>query len=135
MESISSLVRRLLPDRYEPLLLTFRANGEFRDGYEVIGDDEGGELCVQMTTGAVYSIDPTRELTTRFMNSSVPQLAHLIGAHVEYGRAISQTNREEEQLTIVELFRSQIASIDPRALDDPENWWSTIIEQILAGLL
>jgi hypothetical protein len=66
---IRDLVTSGLPGRYEHLLLTFygqecRPNGE----HVIIGDDYGTDLCVRLSDGAVYSIDPRKELPTRFMN-------------------------------------------------------------------
>jgi hypothetical protein len=44
-----------LPDRYEPLLLTFRLADVFQRGeYLIIGDDEGTDLCVQQSDGTVW---------------------------------------------------------------------------------
>jgi hypothetical protein len=127
LSEVCQLVAEQLPDKYEPGLLTFYHQGcRPRDDYVVIGDDYGTELCVRLSDGAVYSIDPEGSLPTRFMNSGIRQLAKFISIY-DAGRAETPTEpgwREAQRL------RNEMAAIDPKAVEDTENWWSSLLNQV-----
>ena len=125
-----------LPDRYEPLLLTFRLASAFPRGeYLVIGDDEGTDLCVRQSDGAVLAVDPEGHLPTRFINADVRKLALCIASYERYRLALEGLGSEEGELAAVTALEREIAAIDPAALEDPENWWSAILEQAEDGFL
>lgn len=125
-----------LPDRYEPLLLTFRLADAFQRGeYLIIGDDEGTDLCVQPSDGTVYSVDPAGYLRTRFMNTDVRKLALCIALYERYRAGLEGLESEKEGRAAVAGLRREIATVDPAALEDPESWWSVILEQAEDGLL
>ena len=122
----------MLPDRYEPLLLTFH-DPKIVDGGTVIGNDYGAQL--QLVDSEIISIAPDSNLPKRFVNSSTDQLAACIAAHADYGRAIDAADSEAEELAAVESFAATIRQIDPRCLAEPENWWAVIVEQMRDGQL
>jgi hypothetical protein len=130
---IRELVIERLPKRYEPLQLTFyhEKRGPAGD-YVLIGDDYGTQLCVHLTDGAVYSIDPESEYPTRFVNSGVHQLAKFIQTYQSYA-ALSKT--DAELVPVAARMRAELASLDSAAFSDSDNWWSLVLEQVEDGLL
>jgi hypothetical protein len=130
VSEIRDLVASRLPRRYEQLKLTFYAQ-ECRPKGEhvVIGDDYGTDLCVRLSDGAVYSIDPQGELPTRFMNSGIQQLARLI----EVSESFSDSPVTDTEI-LSRQMREALAQIDPKAFAHPENWWAVVLEQMACGL-
>jgi hypothetical protein len=102
------------------------------DGFITIGDDYGTELRVRMSDGAVYSIDPEGKLPTRFVNSSIKQLGECVDAFQLYLQAATIGDDTSE---LAQTLRSAVARIDEPALNNPQNWWSCIAEQVDDGLL
>jgi hypothetical protein len=122
----------MLPDIYEPLLLSFH-DPSIVDGATVIGNDYGTQF--RLVDSAIISVDPAAEVPARFVNSSVDQLSACIAAHIDYGRAIDAANDDEAEFSAVESFATTIQRIDPECLSNPENWWAVIVEQMRNGQL
>ena len=122
-----------LPTEYEPLLLTFY-HPTLRVVHEhvVIGTDGGTELHVDIENGHVLSVGYS---TTRFVNSSIEQLARGIAAYVRYADQVAAVDDEAAAHQLVQQLRSELASIDNAAIIDPDSWWSLILEQADHGLL
>jgi len=116
-----------LPDRFEPLLLSFCEKlhtltlGEQQ--LLVLGDDEGTKLCLR-SDGCVLSVDPEGELPTRFVNASPGKLARCIGLYQSFVALEDDAPRVEGK-----TLREALAAIDPLALEDEESWWSLILEE------
>lgn len=120
------------------LLLTFYSSGvttprrERRARFLIIGDDYGTQLGLKEQTGEVFSIGLGS--ISRFINSSILTMLLFLAIYMtEQPELIEAT--DEEVLAIVERMRAIFRDIDGRALDDPENWWSVILEQTEQGLL
>jgi hypothetical protein len=129
-------IKAQLPRSYEPLLLTFYGSESRRtDDLLVIGDDYGTELCLNLTDGCIYSIDPEKKLATRFVNSNVECLGKFLTLYEEREKELRETLNEKDQDQIVRRLREQFVVIDAPALAEPENWWSVILEQKEQGLL
>lgn len=122
----------MLPEQYEPLLLTFH-DPEIVNGNVVIGSDYGTEL--RMVDSAIISVDPTATLPDRFMNSSLDQLAACLETHDKFTRTVDAAGNEKAELLAVDAFVLAIGQIDPVCISDPENWWAFVIEQIQTGNL
>lgn len=134
LPQVEAAVARL-PERYEPLLLTFhRAPLKVVHGVVVIGTDEGTEFQVDLSDGRVSSVDPAGDLPSRFVSSSVSQLADAIAVYREYAAGV-QGARDEEARRLVEELRRRLSEVDAAATRDPEAWWSVILEQTEDGLL
>jgi hypothetical protein len=130
VDEIRELVAKRLPSRYGPLELTFygpraRPNADL----VIIGDDRGTDLCVSLADGTVYSVDPQRELPTRFVNSSIEEFARFI--EVSENVSIAENTDGE---AVARLMREALAKIDPAAFSNPENWWAVVLEQMAYGL-
>jgi hypothetical protein len=136
LESVRDEVISKLPLKYEPLLLSFYGSQATKaENWIIFGDDYGTKLHLSLSDGHIQSIDVEGKHLSRFMNSSIGQLSAFIK---EYDHA--QENRQkaltdDEQKRFLESFRANLKSIDASALDNPDNWWSTIIEQMEDGLL
>ncbi len=127
---ISELVSIHLPNRYEPLLLTFYHNAcRATDEYVIIGDDYGTDLCARLSDGAVLSIDPQKEFPTRFVNSGIQQLAQFIEISKSFG-----DSKITDSAALAQQMQETLAKIDPKAFCDPDNWWAVVLEQLAYGL-
>ena len=118
----------MIPDDYEPLLLTFH-DVRLVDGASVIGDDAGGQL--ELDGDRIISRDPTGQLPTRFVNSSLQQLQSCINAH----RVYADTVRDDDGGAAAAVFADAIRRIDAECSAHPENWWAVVVEQTHDGLL
>ena len=118
----------LIPNDYEPLLLTFH-DVQVVDGALVIGDDGGGRL--ELDGDRIFSRDPTGQLPTRFVNSSLQQLQSCIDAH----RVYAGTVRDDGNGLAAGVFAAVIRRIDVECFAAPENWWAVVVEQTRDGLL
>lgn len=130
LQSVRAETAARLPAEVPPLLLTFYGMASQQVGnVVVIGDDYGAKLHLDLITGRIDAVAEAGDLPTRFMNSSIAQLA---GCLAEYERAATQRPQaatDEARLALIDTLRLQFAAIDPAALADPENWWATILEQ------
>ncbi|MFD5319288.1 SUKH-4 family immunity protein, partial [Streptomyces sp. NPDC127098] len=107
--------------------------------YLVLGSDFGQQLCVQYGTAHVVAVplegSPDGQPSpARFVNTSLPQFARcmaLLGRmwRLRYGLDPEQAGRWTTD------FQAELASLDPQAVLDPENWWSVLLEQMWDGLL
>jgi hypothetical protein len=125
---IRELVSSRLPGRYAPLQLTFYGQeSRLKGGHVIIGDDYGTDLCVRLSDGAVYSIDPKDELPTRFVNSGIEQLAKFIEVSESFSKVAG------DSAVISQSMRAVPAKIDPKPFSDSESWWSVVLEQMADG--
>ena len=135
-EALRELVQSRLPRQYEPLLLSFGGGAAGTQGDRVpIGDDYGTTLCCDLGSGHVLSVDADGKLPTRFVNSGIEELGQFIDEYEEVRQRLHGTPGEAEQLQLASGLRSRLLEIDPRALAEPDHWWSVICEQLEAGLL
>jgi hypothetical protein len=133
LQTIEAAVARL-PERYEPLLLTFyRAPLTLVDSAVVVGTDDRTQFRVDLTGGRVSAIDPEGELPPRSVNSSLDTLADALAAYRDYAALVRDVD-DDEAARLVEALRRRLA-IDTGAISDPHGWWSLILEQAEDGLL
>ena len=116
----------------------FRDHDNFIDtdlscSYTVIGNDYGTDLCID-SKGEIISLDPDHELPTRFINQDLKSFLKFLNLFTVYYTKIGEAG-EEEQIQILEEMKGEFNRIDSRALDNEENWWSVILEQIEMGLM
>ncbi|MDE5893611.1 MAG: SUKH-4 family immunity protein [Acetatifactor sp.] len=102
-------------------------------GYTVIGNDYGTDICID-SKGEVISLDPERELPTRFINRDLEAFLKFLGIFTAYYMKACEAD-EEEQIRILEEVKEEFNKVDSRALDYEDNWWSVILEQIEMGLM
>lgn len=118
-----------LPAAYEPLLLTLH-KPQVVNGRTLIGDDYGTQL--ELISEVLYSIDPEGVIPRRFVNSSLAAFAECIEAHrnLYADRTTISSADEADEAAIVEAFAAALAEIDSKAIADPDNWWSLVVEDL-----
>jgi hypothetical protein len=132
--TIKEIFAARLPDKYEPLLLTFYGNATSEIGNLIVfGDDSGTNICLNLDDGFVYSVDLKNELPTRFVNTDVDCLGKFLFAHQRYASEVVKIDTDGEQLKIVKRLREELVGIDSKAFDEPENWWAVVLEQMEDG--
>ncbi len=97
-----TIITAELPQIYEPLLLTFYRVPQREGDWIVIGNDWATELRVD-AAGAVYSFDFLSEKGSRFVNSSVRQLARFIEAHQDF--VVQPLTANTDRQAAFNLFR------------------------------
>lgn len=109
----------------------------FFDRYRPIGVDTATTICLdERDKGRIYAVDIDGAIPTRFMNSSVPQLAEFLlvfrdGAGVTLPTLASEKELEASAQALEEQFRR----IDPAVFSDEDNWWPLILTQRRDGML
>jgi len=135
-KELREFVAESLPRKYEPLSLTFYGRDVRENGDLIIfGDDYGTNLCLSLSQGFIYSVDPKNEVPTRFVNTNVECLAKSLFVHQQYANQVAITASEVEQLTILRKLRDELIQIDARVFNHTENWWAVVLEQSENGLL
>lgn len=99
----------------------------------IIGHDYGTDICID-SNGEIISSDPEQELPTRFINKDLKTFLEFLNIFSEYYIQCGETD-EEEQMQLLENIKEEFNRVDSRALDNEENWWSVILEQIEMGLM
>lgn len=126
-----------LPERYEPLLLSFVAADETQAKGQLvaIGDDCGTTLYCDLADGHILSLDDSGRLPARFVNSGITQLARCLAEYETAQERKREPSQELDDVAVAGTLRSRLARVDAVALADPEHWWSVIVEQVADGLL
>lgn len=105
--------------------------------YRPLGVDTATTICLdEQDGGRIYAVDIDGVVPTRFMNSSVPQLAEFLlvfrnGAGVTVPALASDEDLEASARALEEQFRH----IDPAVFSDADNWWPLIVMQRREGML
>lgn len=100
-----------------------------------IGFDDVVPICLdEERKGCVVAIETDIGGTERFVNSSVERLGEFLVLYQEYRKA-ARTLSEAEILKLIPTIEARMRQIDPKAVDDPNNYWPVIIEQMNQGLL
>ncbi|WP_197087846.1 SUKH-4 family immunity protein [Micromonospora sp. HK10] len=94
-----------------------------------IGRDEGGDFSLDLATEALWSCVDTPELPTRFVNTTVSAFVELLCSAVRGRR-----DHAGDVSANYDALHTAVSKVDPRALDDDENYWSVILEQMEIGL-
>ncbi|MCM1327013.1 MAG: SUKH-4 family immunity protein [Bacteroidales bacterium] len=103
-------------------------------GYIVIGEDEGSYLCIN-PHGEIIAIDQGDESFIRFVNKDLRAFLDYIVVYIIFQEKALEIEDEEEGIQVLEDMREEFMKMDERALDNEENWWSVIVEQIEMGLM
>ncbi len=98
------------------------------------GSDYGTDLCVSLDTGEVLSISVTGEYPDRFVNSTPAAFVEFM-VMVSAERVLFPDLDDEEIDRRIALLAERLRVLDQKAVADPDNWWSVIMEQMRDGLL
>lgn len=99
-----------------------------------VGGDGATAVCVDAATGDVVSVSPDGRYPERFVNSDLAAFADFL-TRVEDARRRLVAVPDDDAERAVDALASQLRARDPRALADPDAWWSVVVEQIRDGLL
>lgn len=97
-----------------------------------IGSDNGTEICID-PNNEIVSVDAYGVYPKRFVNSSLESLFECVAIYLIYNDRLMSAEDDEISILIGEI-RQKFNRVDERALDDEENWWSVILEQVEDGL-
>lgn len=105
--------------------------------YRPIGVETATTICLdEQDNGCIYAVDIDGTLPTRFMNSSVPQLAEfLLVFRSGAGIALPKLASERDLQTSANALEEQFRRIDPAVFSDEDNWWPLIVMQRRDGML
>ena len=109
------------------------AKPDERNSYR-IGTDGGTEICLKRGSGEVVSVDPTGQLPSRFVNSSIASFIVCLGIFAKYRTRIARL-ADDEIDELIPSTEAEIRKADDHALNHAENWWSVVVEQMQDGLL
>jgi hypothetical protein len=98
----------------------------------VVGHDGATHLVI--AAGEVLSLDPAGVLPRRLVNRSVNQFVDSLAGLRATWAMRADLDEAASHRQVVHL-RETLRNIDPEAIDDPESWWSVILEQMAHGLL
>ncbi|MED5371886.1 MAG: SUKH-4 family immunity protein [Myxococcota bacterium] len=79
----------------------------------------------------VIAIEPDG---SRFVNGSVEQLSKMLELYSQYRESV-RTLSDEEAEALVSQVALRMTLCDPLALEDPDSYWSVILEQMEHGHL
>ncbi|AUH42624.1 SUKH-4 family immunity protein [Streptomyces sp. CMB-StM0423] len=107
--------------------------------YLVMGNDFGRQMCVQYGTAHIVAVPLEAapgggSAPPQFVNSGLPEFVRCLAMlghmwRMRFGLTPDQAGRWTVD------FQSQLAAIDPAALQGPDHWWSVVLEQLWDGLL
>lgn len=104
------------------------------DRWVRFGTDGGTSLCVASPDGPVVSIPDSPALPVRHVNGDLVAYLQFLLRTVETRQGFVGRTDDETDARIDEL-EQHLRAVDASALEDPDSWWSVVIEQLRDGLL
>ena len=107
-------------------------------GLKVIGTQDGEpSICLdEKRSGQLWSVDATGQDLTRYINCGVREFGLFLTVHKrDYLRPGLSKLPDKAIRLIINTIETEYRAIDKSALDNQENWWSVILEQMKDGLL
>lgn len=99
------------------------------------GNGYGLNVCIKENTGEIFCVDDEGELPTRYINSRIDLLLIFLEIWLKEQQLSRNRKTLEEAKEDANYLKEKFMALDAKALDDPENWWSMVLEQIEDGLL
>jgi len=106
--------------------------------FMILGDEDeyGAKICIEQSTGKMYSVETKDNRVNRFINTDVICFMQCM---TSYMRIIPNIISKEYDLdaiaVVVNEIKCEILAVDEKALEDGENWWSVLLEQHEWGLM
>jgi len=112
------------------LYKTLRHNGV---RYCIIGENIDPKICIKENADEMFLIDTNSTISVRFINSNIE---FFLGFTAIYLTETSgkEFATHEEAMNIVKRLQEIFSELDYEALEDPNNWWSVILEQVEYGM-
>lgn len=138
------LPNELDEDLKDKLLLTFyhsspkiRSTSVSGESYVVIGDQEAVSIAINQNTDQVFAVDEEQEVwevPAKFINSNIQNFIECLALYLSYENELVNAD-DNEAAQIVNRIKGQFKDIDAASLNNPNNFWSEILEQVEAGLM
>jgi len=106
-----------------------------RSQYRRIGLDDAVPICLdEQHCGRVVAVEQEGGGSERHIDSNVECFGECLVYYQQY-RALARVSSEDEVQEVIVTTEGRMRMADPSAFDDPNNWWTVIIEQMRQGLL
>lgn len=107
-------------------LIKIEANNHI---YYAIAND-GGDICIESSTGNVVSMSDDSSYARYFINSDIRKLLIFIQLFLSNLFPRDGENSEQSALQILQRLENSFNDIDPYALSKDINWWSILLEEL-----
>jgi hypothetical protein len=87
------------------------------------------EFFVEIDSNEVLYLVPTREGQDRFVNSSLALFVESLYLDA-VERARWSSSDEDEIIRLARGLRQRLERLDPRAFEDPDNYWAVVFEDV-----
>nr|MBP3282910.1 SUKH-4 family immunity protein [Treponema sp.] len=103
------------------------------DDFVIIGTDLGTNICINKN-GEIISVDFENEYPTRLINKNLESFLHFIVVFLLHEDEINSAD-DDTISQIIQKIKAEFEQIDELALNNQENWWPIILEQIETGMM
>ena len=103
------------------------------DDFVIIGTDLGTNICINKND-EIISVDFENEYPTRLINKNLESFLHFIVIFLLHEDKINSAD-DDTISQIIQKIKAEFEQIDELALNNQENWWSIILEQIETGMM
>jgi len=103
------------------------------DDFVIIGTDLGTNICINKND-EIISVDFENEYPTRLINKNLESFLHFIVIFLLHEDEINSAD-DDTISQIIQKIKAEFEQIDELALNNQENWWSIILEQIETGMM
>ena len=103
------------------------------DDFVIIGTDLGTNICISKND-EIISVDFENEYPTRLINKNLESFLHFIVIFLLHEDEINSAD-DDTISQIIQRIKAEFEQIDELALNNQENWWSIILEQIETGMM
>lgn len=103
------------------------------DDFVIIGTDLGTNICINKND-EIISVDFENEYPTRLINKNLESFLHFIVIFLLHEDEINSAD-DDTISQIIQKIKAEFEQIDELALNNQENWWPIILEQIETGMM
>lgn len=103
------------------------------DDFVIIGTDLGTNICISKND-EIISVDFENEYPTRLINKNLESFLHFIVIFLLHEDEINSAD-DDTISQIIQKIKAEFEQIDELALNNQENWWPIILEQIETGMM
>ncbi|BDC97649.1 SUKH-4 family immunity protein [Treponema saccharophilum] len=103
------------------------------DDFVIIGTDLGTNICINKND-EIISVDFENEYPTRLINKNLESFLHFIVIFLLHEDEINSAD-DDTISQIIQKIKVEFEQIDELALNNQENWWPIILEQIETGMM
>ena len=103
------------------------------DDFVIIGTDLGTNICINKND-EIISVDFENEYPTRLINKNLESFLNFIVIFLLHEDEINSAD-DDTISQIIQKTKAEFEQIDELALNNQENWWPIILEQIEMGVM